>query len=74
MVSTGHSITDVKNHLGHEDLGSTMIYMHMDLSRKKEAQKQFIEYTQSTLKYDSKIEELFDWENKEETLAWLDSL
>ncbi len=74
MITTGFSLTDVKNHLGHEDLASTMIYIHMDLSRKREAQRQFIKYTQSTLKYDSKIEELFDWENKEETLSWLDSL
>jgi hypothetical protein len=37
-------------------------------------QRKFIKYTQSTLSDDPKIEELMDWENEEETLAWLDSL
>ncbi len=51
-----------------------MVYIHLDLSRKRQIQKRFIEYTQSNLSDDLKIEELIDWENKEEILAWLDSL
>ena len=50
------------------------VYLHMELSCKREVQKKFIEYTQSILTHDPKIEELIDWENKEETLKWLDSL
>lgn len=74
MLMTGAPITDIKNHLGHEDIKSTMIYLNLDLSRRREVQKKFIEYTQSVFKYDEKLEELIDWENKEKTLEWLDSL
>ena len=51
-----------------------MVYLDMHLTRRREVQKKFIEYTQSLLTQDPKIEELIDWENKEKTLAWLDSL
>jgi len=51
-----------------------MIYLDMDLSRKREVHHRFIEYTQSTIGEDTKIEALIDWENKESVLAWLDSL
>ncbi len=74
MLLSGASLTEIKNHLGHENLGSTMIYLHMNLPQKREVQKRFIEYTQSNLSDDSKIDELIDWENKEEILNWLDSL
>jgi integrase/recombinase XerD len=74
MLCSGASISDIKNRLGHEKLQSTMIYLHLDLSRRRQVQKKFIEYTQSILAGDPKIEELLDWENKQETLAWLDSL
>jgi len=74
MLASGKSVSDVKNHLGHENSESTMIYLHMDLKTKRQAQKKFIEYSQSTIKHDPKIDDLIDWENKKETLAWLDSL
>jgi hypothetical protein len=74
MLTLGHTITDIKNRLGHENIQSTMIYLDMDLSRKREVQRRFIEYTKSTLADDTKIEALIDWENKESILAWLDSL
>ena len=74
MLLSGCSLTEIKNHLGHENLNSTMIYLHLDLSRKKEVQQKFLEYTRSRLKHDDKIDELIDWENKAETLRWLDSL
>ena len=74
MLASGKALSDVKNHLGHENIESTMIYLHMDLKTKREVQKKFIEYTQSTLKHDPKIDDLIDWEHKKETLAWLDSL
>ena len=51
-----------------------MIYLHMDLKTKRQVQKKFIKYTQSTLKHDPKIDDLIDWQHKKETLAWLDSL
>ncbi|RQD56242.1 MAG: integrase, partial [Desulfonatronovibrio sp. MSAO_Bac4] len=61
------------NHLGHENLQSTMVYLKLDLTRKKELQKKFIEYTQNQIK-DEKLDELINWENEQETLNWLDSL
>jgi site-specific recombinase XerD len=74
LLRSGKAITDIKNHLGHENIQSTMVYLQMDLSRRQEVQKKFIEYTQSILTSDPKINELIDWENKEKTLVWLDSL
>jgi len=74
MLASGKALSDVKNHLGHENIQSTMIYLHMDLKTKREVQKKFIKYSQSTLKHDPKIDDLIDWEHKKETLAWLDSL
>ena len=74
MLASGKSLSDIKNHLGHENIESTMIYLKMDLRTKRAVQKKFIEYSQSTLKHDPKIDELIDWEHKIETLAWLDSL
>ena len=74
MLSCGDSISDIKNHLGHENVNSTMAYLQIDLSRRKEIQKKFIEYTQSNLSHDPKLDELIDWENKKDILQWLDSL
>jgi integrase/recombinase XerD len=74
MLSSGASLTEIKNHLGHEKLESTMVYLKLNLSRKRQVQKKFIKYAQSILSDDPKIEALIDWENKEETLNWLDSL
>ena len=73
MLNSGFSLTDIKNHLGHENLQSTMVYLKLDLTRKKELQKKFIEYTQNQIK-DEKLDELINWENEQETLNWLDSL
>ena len=70
----GESITDIKNHLGHESLHSTMNYLKLDIAHKRVIQKKLINYTQTSIKFDSKIEKLLDWENKEKTLTWLDSL
>jgi len=74
MLYEGSDISEIRNRLGHENVQSTMTYLHMNLSYKREVQKNFIKYTQSILTDDPKIEELMDWEKKEETLAWLDSL
>jgi site-specific recombinase XerD len=74
MLMSGASLTEIKNHLGHDKLGSTMVYLHLDLPKRRDVQKRFIEYTQSDLNNDPKINELIDWKNKEKTLNWLDSL
>jgi len=74
MLYEGSDLSKIRNRLGHENIQSTMTYLHMNLSYKREVQKRFIKYTQSTLTDDPKIKGLMDWENEEETLAWLDSL
>ncbi len=74
MLAAGDSLTDIKNRLGHENIQSTMIYLRLNLTRKREVQKRFIDYTQTLLPDDQKIEELIDWQNKKEVLTWLDSL
>jgi site-specific recombinase XerD len=74
MLCCGKSINDIKNRLGHENINSTMVYLHMDLTHKRSVQKKFIQYTQSTLKHDPKLDELIDWDHKQDILAWLDSL
>ncbi len=74
MLAAGDPLTDIKNRLGHENIQSTMTYLQLNLTRKREVQKRFIEYTQTLLPNDHKIEELIGWQNKKETLAWLDSL
>lgn len=74
LLASGWSITDIKNFLGHENLQSTMVYLKLSLALRKEAQKRFMKYTESLLKTDAKIDELVDWEHRQETLDWLDSL
>ena len=74
LLISGEPISNIKNRLGHEDIQSTMTYLQMDLTHRKHVQKKFIEYMQSKLSDDPKIDELIDWENKKEILQWLDSL
>ncbi len=74
MLAQGMSLSDIKNRLGHESIESTKIYLHMDLRNKRKVQQKYFEYMQSTLKHDPKLDDLIAWENKKETLDWLDSL
>jgi len=74
MLLSGKSLTDIQNRLGHENIQSTTVYTHMDLTRKQAVQKKFIEYMKSNLSEDPKINEWIDWENKKDILEWLDSL
>jgi len=74
MFLSGKTLTEIQNRLGHENIQSTTIYTHMDLTRKKAVQKRLIEYMRSNISEDPKINELIDWENKNDILEWLDSL
>jgi site-specific recombinase XerD len=74
MLYRGKPITDIKNHLGHNNVQSTMIYLQLDLNRKRSIQRELIAYMQSVLSEDPKIEELLQWEDKNNLLKWLDSL
>lgn len=74
MLLAGKPLSEIKNRLGHENIQSTMTYLHMELTHKRDVQKKFIEYSTKIIKQDPKIEDLIDWENKQDTLAWLDTL
>jgi integrase/recombinase XerD len=74
MLYSGHPITDIKNHLGHDNIQSTTLYLHLDLDKRRHIQTRFIKHMQSVLADDSKIDELLQWENKGDLMAWLDSL
>ena len=74
MLGCGHALTDIKNRLGHENIQSTMVYLHMDLASKQAVQKKFIQYATSALKLDPKLDALIDWDHKQDILSWLDSL
>ena len=74
MLCSGHPITDIKNHLGHENLQSTTIYLHLDIDQKRHIQRKFIRHMQSILTDDPDIDDLLQWENEGDLMAWLDSL
>lgn len=74
MLHNGHPITDIKNHLGHDNIQSTTIYLHLDLDRRRHIQRQFTRHMQSVLTADSKIDELLHYKNEEDLMVWLDSL
>jgi integrase/recombinase XerD len=74
MLARGLSAADVKNRLGHDNLQSTMTYLHMDLTPRRQIQKGFINYMQSMITLDPKIEELLQWESDKDMIAWLDNL
>jgi len=74
MLLSGKSLTDIQNRLGHENIQSTTLYTHMDLTRKKAVQNKLTEYMKSNLSEDPKISNWIDWENKKDILEWLDSL
>jgi site-specific recombinase XerD len=74
MLSDGHPVSDIRNKLGHEDIQSTMVYLQLDLSKRKKIQKRFINHVQSTVKQNPEIDELIDWQNKDDIMAWLDDL
>lgn len=74
MLMDDKPLSHIKNHLGHENINSTMIYLRLDLSRKREVQQGFIKYTRKILINDPEIDDLIDWENQDNILEWLDSL
>jgi integrase/recombinase XerD len=73
MFLSGHSLTDIRNHLGHDNIQSTIIYLHLDLNSRKQIQKELIKHL-SVLTTDPKIEELLPWEGEQDIMAWLDGL
>lgn len=74
MFLRGHALTDIRNRLGHDNIQSTTIYLHLDLNCRRQIQNQLIKHMQSALTTDPKIEELLHWEGEQDIMAWLDSL
>ena len=74
MLAEGHPVSDIRNKLGHEDIQSTMVYLQLDLAKRKKIQQQFIQHVQSNVMENPEIEELIDWKNKDDIMAWLDDL
>lgn len=74
MLASGKSVAEIRNHLGHEDMQSTMVYLQIDLSHRRKLQKKFTEYTKAVLTRNADIDELIDQKDKEDIMAWLDSL
>jgi len=74
MLTDGHSVSDIRNKLGHEDIQSTMVYLQLDLSKRKKIQNRFIYHVQPPVKQNPDIDELIDWQNKDDIMAWLDDL
>jgi site-specific recombinase XerD len=74
MLTSGCSLSEIRNQLGHEDLQATMVYLQLDLTHRKRVQNKFIEFSGSMLIGHPQIEELINTENKEDIMAWLDSL
>ena len=74
LLYQGETITDIMNHLGHDNVQSTTLYLQLDLNHRRHIQKQLVEYMQSNLAIDRKLDELFDGENMQDIMDWLDRL
>jgi len=74
MLTSGCSLSDIRIQLGHENLQATMVYLQLDLTHRRKVQKKFIEFNRSVLIDHPEIEALFNTQNKDDIMAWLDSL
>jgi site-specific recombinase XerD len=74
MLLRGYALTDIRNRLGHDNIQSTTVYLHLDLNRRRQIQNQLIKHMKSALTTDPKIEELLHWEGEQDIMAWLDTL
>lgn len=74
MLTSGSSLSDIRIQLGHEDLKATMIYLQLDLTHRRKVQKKFVEFNRTVLIDRPEIETLFNNENTDDIMAWLDSL
>ena len=74
LLYQGKAISDIKNHLGHDNVQSTTRYLQLDINHRRHIQKQLVDYMKSNLAIDRKMDELFDGENMQDIMDWLDSL
>lgn len=74
MLNSGYALTDIKNRLGHSKLESTMVYLNLGISLRKKIQEEFMEHAKSMISNDKKLNELVDWNTRDDILKWLDRL
>jgi len=74
MLAKGHLLSEIRNHLGHENIQSTSVYLQLDVPRRRKIQKKFTQDTHSLLLRNAEIEELIDQKDKDSIMEWLDSL
>jgi integrase/recombinase XerD len=74
LLYQGKGITYIQNRLGHDNIQSTTIYLHLDMKHRRHIQNKFIKYMQSFLPADPKIEEMLKLEGGKDIMTWLDSL
>ncbi|KPA18419.1 integrase family protein [Candidatus Magnetomorum sp. HK-1] len=74
MLIEGASITDIKNHLGHVNLKSTMIYLEIDISKKRQIQENYNINAISNIETNPELDELINWKEKDKLMEWFDSL
>ena len=74
MLSSGYSLSDIRIQLGHEDLQATTVYLKLDLTHRRKIQKKFIEFNRTILVDHPEVEALINTKNKDDIMAWLDSL
>lgn len=74
LLYRGKDITHIQNRLGHDNVQSTCIYLHLDLNHRRYIQKHLIRHMKSDLPDDPKINELLQWESQDDIMKWLDSL
>jgi site-specific recombinase XerD len=74
LLYQGKSTSEIQKRLGHDNLQSTMIYLHLDLHRRRHIQKAFVRHMDSVLTLDPKIDELLKWESDHDLMTWLDNL
>ena len=74
LLYQGKGITYIQNRLGHDNIQSTTIYLHLDMKHRRHIQNKFMKYMQSLLPADPKIEEMLKLKGDKDIMTWLDSL
>jgi len=74
LLYQGKDITEIQNFLGHDNVQSTTIYLHLSLNRKRHIQKQLMKHMESILSLDPKITAWLNQQEEVDILKWLDKI
>lgn len=75
QAETTNAIVEIKNHLGHVSLKPTMIYLEMDISRRRQIQEKYnINAISNNTEINPELDAIIDWKEKDKMLEWLDTL